>query len=210
MLFTRDVKRWQQIYDLFNLPLPQWQVISTGTNELMLPYFNAGVIAVQNSLGFAEIWEDSCRKIDAEASITNKYPWLDQLALPIAVARLNLTVNVLDVRFNYAVHSLPLQKNYLPFLCHYHVPSAIRGEPRLNQIVNELADAYPLLKEKLLGSAWAAQLLQPYTLTEKLSYSIKRQIKAFKHHVKRYSHIGTTCDKKNANLLCHSTGVKTR
>ncbi len=209
ILFTRDVKRWQQIYDLFNLPLPQWQVISLGTDELMLPYFNAGVIAVQNGLGFAEIWEDSCRKIDAEASITNKYPWLDQLALPIAVARLNLTVNVLEDRFNYQVGQMPLP-NDLPFFCHYHVPSAIRCEPRLNQIVNELADTYPLLKERLLGSAWVAQLLQPYTLTEKLSYSIKRKKSDFKHHVKRYFHIGTTCDQKNANLLGHSSGVKTK
>ena len=119
ILFTRDVNRWKQIYDLFELPLPQWQVISTGTNELMLPYFNAGVVAIQTGLGFAEMWEDSCQRIDAEISITNKYPWLDQLALPVTIARLNLTVKVLDTRFNYAVHISPLPKD-LPFFCHYH------------------------------------------------------------------------------------------
>jgi hypothetical protein len=208
ILFTRDIRRWQQIYDLFDLPLPKGQVLCTGTNELMLPYFNAGVIAVQNGLGFAEIWEDCCQRIDADASITNKYPWLDQIALPVAAARLNLTVNVLDDRFNYSVYTTPLPKD-LPFFCHYHVSSWIRGEPRLNQLVNELANTYPLLKEKLSSSRWT-QLLQPYTLTEKLLYSTKRQIKAFKYHIKKRFHLGTTCSQKNANLLGHSNGIKTR
>jgi hypothetical protein len=205
ILFTRNVKQWQQIYDLFDLPLPQWRVLCSGTDELMLPYFNAGVIAVQNGLGFAEMWRDCCRKIAAEVSITNKYPWLDQLALSVAIARLNLTVNVLDERFNYQVHSTPLPKD-LPFFCHYHVPDWIRGEPRLNQLVNELATTYPVLKEKLLSSEWA-QLLQPYTLTEQLLYSSRRQIKAFKHHIKRRFHLGTTCSQKHANLLGHSSGL---
>ena len=206
ILFTRDVKQWQQIYDLFDLPLPQWQVLCSGTNELMLPYFNAGVVAIQNGLGFAEMWEDCCRRIDVATSITHKYPWLDQLALPVAIARLNLTVEVLDDRFNYQVHSMPLPKD-LPFFCHYHVPDWIRYEPRLNQLVNELANTYPLLKEKLLSSNWT-QLLQPYTLTEQFLYSTKRQIKAFKHHLKRRFHFGSTCSQKSANLLGHSSGLK--
>jgi hypothetical protein len=145
-LFTRDIKRWQQIYDLFDLPLPQWRIVCTQIDELMLPIFNGGVIVVQNGLGFTEIWEDCCRRIDAEVSITNKYPWLDQLAIPVAIARLNLTVNVLDDRFNYPVHIAPLPKE-LPFLCHYHVPSWIRGEPRLNQLVSELANTYSTIKK---------------------------------------------------------------
>ncbi|NJO18630.1 MAG: hypothetical protein HC877_23755 [Thioploca sp.] len=207
-LFTRDINQWQKIYDLFDLPLPRWRVTCTETDELMLPYFNAGVIAVQNGLGFAEVWEDCCRQIDADTSITSKYPWLDQLALPVAVARLNLTVNVLDTCFNYQVHTTPLPKN-LPFFCHYHVSSWIRGEPRLNQLVNELANVYPLIKKRLLNSP-CAYLLKPYTLTEKFFYSTQRQIKAFKYNIKRYFHISFTHSQKNANLLRHSSGNKTR
>ncbi|NJO16377.1 MAG: hypothetical protein HC877_11715 [Thioploca sp.] len=210
ILFTREVKRWQQLYDLFNLPLPTWQVRCTGTDELMLPYFNAGVIVVQNGLRFAEIWADCCRRIDAEETITNKYPWLDQLALPIAAARLNLTVNVLGESFNYQVHTTPLP-NELPFFCHYHVPAWIRGEPKLNQLVSQLVNTYSGLKEKLLSSSgeWA-QLLKPYTLTEKFSYLTKRQIKAVKNQLKRRFHLGTTCSQKDANLLGHSSGANTR
>ncbi len=200
--FTRDIKQWQQIYDLFKLPLPQWRVVSPITNELILPYFNAGVIAVQNGLGFAKIWEDCCQQISAEASITNKYPWLDQIALPIAAARLNLAVNVLDVRFNYVVNRWPLPKD-LPFFCHYHTSDWIRGEPRLNQLVNELANTYPLIKKRLLTSAWS-YLLKPYTLTEKYLYFAKRQIKTLKHHIKINLHL--TRASKKPNLLGHSSG----
>jgi hypothetical protein len=201
-VFSRDIKQWQQIYDLFKLPLPQWRIFSPGTNELVMPYFNAGVVVVQNGLGFAEVWKDCCQRIDAEASITNKYPWLDQIALPVAAARLGLTVNVLDIRFNYQVHFWPLPKD-LPFLCHYHTSTGIRSEPRLNQLVNELANTYPLLKKRLLNSSWA-YLLEPYTLNEKALYSVKRQIKALKSHVKRYFHL--TGRKKSSNLLGHSSG----
>jgi hypothetical protein len=208
-LFTRDIERWQQIYDLFDLPLPHWQISCTQTDELMLPFFNAGVILVQNGLGFAEIWEDCCRRIDAEVSITNKYPWLDQLALPVAIARLNLTVNVLDDRFNYPVHVAALPKE-LPFFCHYHESSWIRGEPRLNQLVSELANTYPTVKKRLLSSPRWAYFLEPYTLTEKFLYLIKRQIKTFKYHTKRYFHINSTLDQKDVNVLGHSSGIETR
>ncbi len=161
--FTRDVSVWQQVYDLFNLPLPNWRVIATASGELMLPYFNAGVIAIQNGVGFAEVWKTGCQKIDAEPSITNKRPWLEQIALPVAMAQLNLAHQCLDERFNYPAHLKPLPQS-LPVLCHYHWPPIIRREPRLNQLVVELAEAYPLLKAMLLDSPEWAQLLKPYTL----------------------------------------------
>ena len=74
--------------------------------------------------------------------------------------------------------------------------------------VKEVSRARPLLKEKLLSSGWT-QLLQPYTLTEQFLYSTKRQIKAFKYHLKRRFHLGSTCSQKSANLLGHSSGLKT-
>jgi len=154
---------WQPVYDLFQLPLPDWRMISTTSGDLMLPYFNAGVIAIQNGLGFGQLWEDCCRKIDAAASITNKRPWLDQIALPITVSLLNLKHNCLDERFNYPAHLKPLPQS-LPFLAHYHWASVIRREPRLNQLVVELVKDYPVLQKFLLNMPEWAQLLKPYNL----------------------------------------------
>ncbi|MEK8018244.1 MAG: sulfotransferase [Candidatus Parabeggiatoa sp.] len=112
-LFLADPSIWQQVYDLFELPLPLQRVVASTSGELMLPYFNAGVIAVQNDIGFKAVWEECCQVIDAADSIKNKRPWLDQIALPVAVARLKLEYQCLDERFNYPVHHKPLLKSPL-------------------------------------------------------------------------------------------------
>jgi hypothetical protein len=157
---------WQRVYDLFQLPLPKRRVLSSTSGQLMLPYFNAGVIAVQNGLKFGQVWEWCCRVIDAESSITNKRPWLDQIALPVAIQKLNVNYQCLDERFNYPAHLKPLPSS-LPFLCHYHWPTVIRREPFLNQLVIELTMAFPLLKKMLLTEPQWAQLFKPYTLQPK-------------------------------------------
>lgn len=163
--FTRDAQSWQPVYELFQLPLPQWRVIATVSGELMLPYFNAGVIALSNGINFAPVWQQCCQQIDAQPTIANKRPWLDQIALPIAVSKLNLKHHCLDERFNYPAHLKPLP-THLPIWCHYHWPTVIRREPRLNQLVVKLATTYPQLKTLLLSSPPWAQLLQPYTLAK--------------------------------------------
>jgi hypothetical protein len=164
--FAGDLVFWQAVYNLFALPLPTRRVLSSVSGELMLPYFNAGVIAINNGLGFAQMWQACCLAIDAEPTITNKRPWLDQIALPIAIAKLGLAVHCLDERFNYPAHlkPLPTNQNALPFLCHYHWPAVIRREPLLNQLVIELTTAYPLLKKMLLTTPTWATLLKPYVL----------------------------------------------
>ncbi len=207
--FTDEVSRWQPVYDLFQLPLPTERVISSTSNQLMLPYFNAGVIAVQNDLGFAPVWEECCRRIDAESSITNKRPWLDQIALPIAVKQLNLKHHCFDERFNYPAHLKPLPKSpqLSPFLCHYHWASVIRREPRLNQLVKELAETYPLLKTLILALEPWAQLLKPYTLQKpkkprffkKLGFS---ESKKYRFSDNRVEAIITGIPRSGTSYLC--------
>lgn len=161
--FGKNINLWQKVYQLFQLPLPHWRVLSTVSHELMLPYFNAGVIAVKNHPQFAHIWEECCRVIDADITIPNKRPWLDQIALPIAVNRLRLTHYCLDERFNYPVHLKPLSTP-LPFFCHYHSPVVIRREPILSQLVNQLVIHYPLLKTLLEQAVEWKNALKPLVL----------------------------------------------
>lgn len=160
---THDIFLWQRMYSLFQLSFPPWRLISSVSGELMIPYFNAGVIVVQNHLGFAKAWAECCRLIDAQESIPQKRPWLDQFALSITVMKLNLSHHCLDERFNYPAHLKPLPES-LPFFCHYHWPSVIRREPHLTQLVNELAETYPLIKQSLLASPEWSMLLKPYAL----------------------------------------------
>jgi len=186
---------WRPVYELFQLPLPKERVISSTNGELILPYFNAGVIAVQNGLNFGAVWEECCRKIDAAPSITDKRPWLDQIGLAVTVSLLKLKYRCLDERFNFPAHLKPLlqlkipklsdphliekffrnstsqtvEKVLKPLLCHYHWPTVIRREPLLNQLVVELAETYPLLKQLILDSNEWAPLLKPYTLSKSSS-----------------------------------------
>ena len=180
--FTDNISQWQPVYDLCQLSLPTERVISSTSGQLMLPYFNAGVIAVQNGLGFAQVWEACCQKIDAATSITKKRPWLDQIALPIAVNQLRLQYKCFDERFNYPAHLKPLPKStaFLPFLCHYHWHSIIRREPLLNDLVKELANAYPLLEKLILNSDEWARLLKPYTLQKPPRRLFSRSLTSFK------------------------------
>lgn len=202
-ILTYDVQRWQKMYRLVNLPLPTWRQIATVSGELMLPYFNAGVIAIQNGLGFAQVWEECCRLIEADDTITDKRPWLDQFGLPVALTQLNLPHHSLDERLNYPAHLKPLPAA-LPFLCHYHWPAVLRREPRLNQLVSELADTYPLLKAMLLASPDWAILLAPYTLhkARRRLLSMTMRPKKAKYVYPRPEAIITGIPRSGTSYLC--------
>ena len=64
--FSYDAEQWQQAYKLYNLELPDERVLSSVSSELMLPYFNAGVIAVANGPIFGQQWLQVANKIDAD------------------------------------------------------------------------------------------------------------------------------------------------
>ena len=135
---------WKPVYDLFNMDLPKDRVVTTSSKQEMYPYFNAGVIAIDNNKQFSNEWISCCKRIDKSEDIINKRPWLDQIGLPIAIKKLNWNYGVLDERFNFPAHikKLPVET---PFLCHYHFPKIIQNENRLLQFVGNLAIKYPLL-----------------------------------------------------------------
>ena len=178
--FTKDTALWQKMYDLFQLPLPTWRVISTVSNEVMLPYFNSGVTAIKTGLNFAKTWAQCCKIIDADENIPNKRPWLDQAALPLTVEKLKLTHQCLDERFNFPLHLKPLPTE-LPFLCHYHWPTILRREPRLNKQVTELVSRYPLLAKLLKRLPEWETLLKPPVLHKIPRHFWQRPLRT--HHI---------------------------
>lgn len=145
-------KNWKPVYNLFNLDLPTERFISTTSKEKMYPYFNAGMIAVDNKKEFSEQWIECCKKIDESKNILNKRPWLDQIGLPIVLKKLNWDYGVLDERFNFPAHQKKMPEE-IPFLCHYHFPHIISEEKRLLYIIDKLTRKYPLLLELTVGSS---------------------------------------------------------
>ncbi|ALG67315.1 sulfotransferase [Beggiatoa leptomitoformis] len=163
--FTADPHFWQSVYTLFDLPLPTRRVFSSVSHELLLPYFNAGMLGIPSNTPFAQIWADSCQRILHSGIIAQRPRWLDQLALPITLAKIGMDFNCLNEYVNYPAHLKPL--NPQTILCHYHKPSVIRREPALNQLILDLITQYPKLQQVIATYADWQELTQPYKITKK-------------------------------------------
>ena len=147
--FSYDHAQWQQAYNLCGMPLPEERVLSTVSQELMLPYFNAGVIAVADGAKFSECWLKTARAVDADEKISNKRPWLDQITLPIAAKQLGYQTACLTEAYNFPAHVRSLDVDRLPALCHYHWPSIVEQEQALSNLVIQLAGQYPDIRTLL-------------------------------------------------------------
>ncbi|MBT0585055.1 sulfotransferase family protein [Alteromonas oceanisediminis] len=143
--YTGGYNQWQQAYRLINADVPSLRVLSTVSNEVMVPYFNAGLIAVRNGKSFARAWLAAAIQIDQCDIIQYKRPWLDQIALPVAATSLGYSFEILTEEFNFPAHLKRLNQNYLPTLCHYHSPDIISQEPVLSRLVANLCEMHPFL-----------------------------------------------------------------
>jgi hypothetical protein len=140
-------RQWEKIYGSFDLPVPAARMIATESGELMPPYFNAGFIAVRRGVELGKAWVACCRKIDANDEIANKRPWLDQIALPVAVAQLGLDYQCLDERFNYPCHKRAIDPHRPPFFAHYHWPRVLLSDRVLWRRCQDLARRHRALAE---------------------------------------------------------------
>ena len=139
---------WARVWELFDMDPPEKSYRTTVSDVEMRPYFNAGFISVRDGDSFAKAWLESARTIDADERILNKRPWLDQIALPVALARLGWKTQALPDAFNYPCHLAPLS-GLAPYFAHYHWPSVIAKNPQLLFRVQSLIAKHPSLKEIL-------------------------------------------------------------
>jgi len=152
---------WALIYGGQNLAPPVERMHATVSGQTMLPYFNAGFIAVQSRIDFAATWLRICREIDIDPRITNKRPWLDQIALPVAVKYLGLDYVALDQRHNYPAHLRPVGPDPLPYFVHYHTQKVLSASPILRSLVLELAAEHPPLQDAMRAEKKWRRLLRP-------------------------------------------------
>lgn len=101
--------RWERAYAHFDLPMPTARVrLLRGDRPAHVPYFNAGLVAMPEAPGadgkrFADHWLETALDFDHNCKIANKRPWLDQITLPLAMARFGYTAHVLDESWNHAL-----------------------------------------------------------------------------------------------------------
>jgi hypothetical protein len=124
---------------------PTNRVISSCFKEKMYPYFNAGVIYLNSSVEFGDEWQKLAKRLDDDDNFSNKRPWLDQLALPLAIQQHQLETVILDEAFNFPANI----KNEIGAntqLVHYHKPKNIARNPFLLAQISQLMSTCPELE----------------------------------------------------------------
>ncbi|MGA2230469.1 MAG: sulfotransferase [Tepidisphaeraceae bacterium] len=159
--FTSDDAHWAAVYAACGAPPLPGCVAATYSGELIAPYFNAGFVAVPAGIGFGDVWLDCCRKIDGIDGLPNKRPYLDQIALSPAAARLGLQYDCLDERYNHPINFKPLPEDGRTLFCHYHDPMTLAREPAAVGLTRSLMEAHGELREILAGDPEWKDIISP-------------------------------------------------
>ncbi len=103
---------WDQIYGTFGMAVPDQRItMNRDKRQLVVPYFNAGLIMVDEGWRspqgqrFAEVWMDTAQTLD-RTEIDNRRPYLDQMTLPVATFRAGMTWNILPEKYNYSINGM--------------------------------------------------------------------------------------------------------
>ena len=160
---------WERLYAEFGLTLPTRRVVSPESARCMIPYFNAGVIVSSRSANLSEWWIRVASRLN-QMDIPHKYPYLDQVALPVALSLGNLSWDTLPEDYNFAPGFWLLKKklrrvlgrrDWLPLpptlsnvkVVHYHAYQILertsREDPELRGKLERLLDGLPFERDVL-------------------------------------------------------------
>ncbi|MEM8552578.1 MAG: hypothetical protein AAGF45_09370 [Pseudomonadota bacterium] len=155
--FSAGGGSWARVWSMFDRDVPAKIYTASISGETIRPYFNAGFVMASDGDALAGMWTEVAKRIDAEPSIVNKRPWLDQIALPVAFAELGWPVDDLTDAFNYPCHLADLGV-MAPYFAHYHYTRVLAAQPKLAHRTRRLMAKYPALRAILKASGsdgWA-------------------------------------------------------
>lgn len=147
LVVRRSDREWASIYSQCDLPVPTYRVRTTVSREISFPYYNAGVVYARDAEKLGSYWMQYCEAVDSLTEIGHKYPWLDQIALPLAIRALGWQALSLSENWNYPAHlRTPLNGEIVPFFVHYHTPATLSASSDLQKYVRGLMERYPLVQ----------------------------------------------------------------
>jgi hypothetical protein len=140
--------RWERAYAFFGLPLPTERVTLIRHGRSFVPYFNAGFVAFrENDPGpgqsFGRLWRDTASAFDYGCQIANKRPWLDQITMPLAMARHGLRYRVIDAANNLTISNRLPVDGMAPKILHYHRGRYLVPWPQWPGVLALTLDAMP-------------------------------------------------------------------
>jgi hypothetical protein len=181
LTWGRDVSDWDRVYGLFGLTTPELRVKTLATREETAPYYNAGFLVAGKDVAdqLSRVWLDCARTIDEDPAVPNKRPWLDQIALPVAVTRMGLPHTFLDETFNCPGSKKLSVAEALPYFCHYHALLPLKRLAALNQVFREVVAPHPILRQRMMEDRlWRAVFSTGFGVLETLNRlkSARRQL----------------------------------
>ncbi|WP_127112177.1 hypothetical protein [Shimia sediminis] len=140
---------WEVAYGEFGLDVPEQRVTLTrGRNRSVPPYFNAGFVAFREKPDYrgnrlSDVWYDTALRLDRNPDIADKRPWLDQISLPVAAARMNADLVVLDESFNCSLHGRSVDPQIDKRLLHYHHVATFNKWPQCRSVLGTASEWLP-------------------------------------------------------------------
>lgn len=146
----KDENRWAQAYAFLGLPMPDERIrLLRGRRSLSLPYFNGGFVAI-NEMGrvegknFGALWRDIASDFDHNAPLGGKRPWLDQICLPLTMAKHRFSYRVLDEMNNCSIsNGRDLNGLESARILHYHRAAFLRAWPESQALIAAALDHAP-------------------------------------------------------------------
>jgi hypothetical protein len=145
---------WARMYGTLGLAQPVTKVLS-GSGHTCDPWFNAGFITAPNGEQLSSVWRMICEFLLRCDWVPDRWPYLDQIALPLAFAQLspNRSVgyeNVLPSRFNQNMFYWAKDQGHMVngFVAHHHNRVRLL-EAFFAPIFSWVADDYPIVRSIL-------------------------------------------------------------
>jgi hypothetical protein len=144
-------EQWRKIYAAVRLPVPSAETTDGAISSGMPPYFNAGMVSVDPDAGFGSAWLECAQKIEQDESIPfkAKRPWLDQIALPVAAAMLEIDVCTLSVEYNFPSWKRSIRPSENTVFYHYQKPHVLLRNREIFGHACRAVSSYPATRKEL-------------------------------------------------------------
>lgn len=146
----KEQGRWERVYAHFGLQMPEDRIrLLRGARRLSPPYFNAGFVAQRETdrvdgMTFGQMWRDTASRIDHEVAVGNKRPWLDQIALPVAMRRFGMRPRIIDEAANFSIsNGRALPDPFSPRILHYHRARFLRDWGGAREVIDKTLSHLP-------------------------------------------------------------------
>lgn len=128
--WTEDIADWRRLFAAFDMDLPRHRV-QLGFGGIWVPYANGGVV-IYDIPGFGAQWLETALRIDQLSGFPSFRPWLDQVALTVAIYRQNHALEILDMIWN----DTPMFYSKQSIVMHYHNVTWMQ-QYKINHILRE-------------------------------------------------------------------------